>query len=194
MAMPKEPDWDAAEALLVDEGKKAIENFSVGQPAEACSCFAFSVDYCFGDVVICFDTNDNSLLHAKRHEARTLKAWDTALAAERGWENAQYYILRNQLCSHNPHTADFQHPDFASLQLSDWEGYFGNDQLPDKPDPLGHVIVLMHKVVGRLVAAHAFDRLVMSSPFRVGVEFPRDDLGLVVMRLLNWPSHQRARV
>jgi hypothetical protein len=194
MDMLKEPDWDAAEALLIEEGSRAIENFSAKNPAELCSFFAFSVDYCFGDVVICFDTNDNSLLHAKRHEARTLKSWDGALCGERGWENAQYYIQRDRLCSYNPHTADFKYPDFARLHFSDWEGYFGNDQLPEHPAPLGHVIVLMHKVICKLVETRSFDGLAMSSPFRVGVEFPRDDLGLVVMRLLNWPSHQGPRV
>jgi hypothetical protein len=194
MDMLKEPDWDAAESLLVEEGNRAIEDFSAKYAAELCSCFAFSVDYCFGDVVICFDTNDNSLLHAKRHEARALKSWDAALGGERGWENAQYYLQRDRLCSHNPHTADFKYANFAKLHLSDWEGYFGDDQLPERPDSLGHVIVLMHKAVSKLVAARSFDRLVMSSPFRVGVEFPRDDLGLVVMRVLNWPSHQGPRI
>lgn len=189
-----EPDWDAAEALLIEESRRAIENFSAKHGAELCSFFAFSIDYCFGDVAICFDTNDNSLLHAKRHEARILKARDAILGGERGWENAQFYIQRERLCSYNPHTADFTYPDFASLHCSDWEAYFGNDQLPERPDPLGHVIVLMYKVVSKLVAACSFDRLALSSPFRVGVEFPRDDLGLIVMRVLNWPSHQGSRV
>jgi hypothetical protein len=194
MDMLKEPDWDTAETLLIEESSRAILNFSAKHAAEPCSFFAISVDYCFGDVVICFDTNDNSLLHAKRHEAQTVKAWDVALNGEKGWENAQYYIQRDRLCSYNPHTADFKYSDFARLRFSDWEGYFGSDQLPERPDPLGHVIVLTHKVISKLVVAHSFDQLAMSSPFRVGVEFPRDDLGLVVMRLLNWPSHQGPRV
>lgn len=188
------PDWNAAEALLIEEGGRAIESYAAKHAAELCSFFAFSVDYCFGDVVICFDTFDNSLLHAKRNETATLKARDTVLYGETGWENAEYYIHRSRLCSYNPHTADFKYPNFAKLHLSDWEGYFLNDQRPERPDPLGRVIVLMHMVISKLVAARCFDRLVMASPFRAGVEFPRDDLGLVVMKLLNWPSHQGPRV
>jgi hypothetical protein len=52
----------------------------------------------------------------------------------------------------------------------------------------------MHKATSKLVAARSFERLTMASPFRVGVEFPEDDLGLVVMRMLNWPAHQGPRV
>jgi hypothetical protein len=189
-----EPDWNAAEAVLVEKSRSAIEHFATQHPAELCSFVAFSVDYCFGEVVICFDTYDNSLLHAKRYEARTLKTWNGVLCEDRGWENAHYYIQRDRLSSHNPHTADFKYHHFARLHFSEWEAYFGNDQLPESPDPLGHVIVLLHKVISKLVAAHSFDQLKMTSPFRVGAEFPRDDHDLIVMRLLNWPSHQGPRV
>ena len=194
MDILEEPDWNAAEARLIEEGSRAIENFSAMQVTEKCSFFAFSVDYCCGDVAICFDANDNSLLHAKRHEARTLKARDAALGGARGWENALYYIQRDRLCSYNPRTAEFKYPDFATLHFAGWEEYFGSDQLPERPDPFGHVIVLMHKAITKLVATQKFERLAMTSPFRVGVEFPRDSLGLVVMGLLNWPSHQGPRV
>jgi hypothetical protein len=108
--MLKKPDWEAAQTLLVEEGNKAIKNFTAKHAAELCSFFAFSVDYCFGDVVICFDTYDNSLLHAKRNEVQTLKAWDAALSGEKGLENAKNYLLRRKLCSYNPHTAEFKYP------------------------------------------------------------------------------------
>lgn len=191
--MLKEPDWDAAEALLIEEGNRAIENFSAMHAAEPCSFFAFCVDYCFGDVVICFDTYDNSLLHAKRYEVQTLKAWDAAFGGEGSWANAKDQLLRRRLCSYNPHTSEFTFPNFATVHFSDWEGYFLNDQRPEQPDPLGHVIALMHKVVSELVSSRSFDGLALSSPFRIGVEFA-EELGLVVMRLLNWPSHQGPRV
>ena len=191
--MVKEPEWDVAQSLLVQESNRAIESFSVKHPAELCSCFALCVDYCFGDVVICFDTYDNSLLHAKRHEVQTLKAWDAAFAGESSWANAKDHFLRRRLDSYNARTSEFKFPSFAAVHFSDWEGYFLNDERLDQPDPLGQVIVLMHKVVSDLVLFRSFDKLVLSSPFRIGVEFA-EELGLVVMRLLNWPSHQGPRV
>jgi hypothetical protein len=193
MNILKEPNWDAAQALLVEEGNRAIEKFSATHAAELCSFFAFCVDYCFGDVVICFDTYDNDLLHAKRNEYQTLKAWDAAFSGERSGGNAKDQLLRRRLCSHNPHTAEFKYPNFATLNFSDWEPYFLNELHPEHPDPLGHVIALMHNVVNELVSSRSFDRLALSSPFRIGVEFS-EELGLVVMRLLNWPLHRGPRV
>ena len=73
--------------------------------AELCSFFAYSVDYCYGNVVICFDTFDNGLLHAKRHEVHTVKEWDAMLSSQKDWQNARYYLQRDKLAYHNPHTA-----------------------------------------------------------------------------------------
>jgi hypothetical protein len=193
MDMLKEPDWDAAQALLVEEGKRAIGNFSGKHAGELCSFFAFCVDYCYGDVVICFDTYDNGLLHAKRNEVQTLKIWDDAFSGERGAANARSYLLSRRLCTYNPHTANFKYPSFATVHLSDWEEYIMNEQRPEHPDPLGHVIVLMYRVISELVSSRSFEGLALSTPFRIGVEFA-EELGLVVMRLLNWPSHQGPRV
>src|SRR5262245_56232197 len=85
-------------------------------------------------------------------------------------------------------------PTLPGCVSNDWQAYFESDQLPERPDPMGHVIVLIHKAISKLTASGCFDRLMMSSPFRVGAEFPRDKLGLVVMRLLNWPPHHGPRV
>ncbi len=191
--MLKEPDWDAVQAQLVEMGKKALDNFSAKHGTELCSFFAFSVDYCFGDVVICFDTYDNSLLHAKRNEAQTLKAWDAAFVAERDVENAKDYLLRRTLCCHNPHTSKFKYPSFATVHFPDWEEFFLNEQRPEYPEALGYVIVLMYRVVRQLFLSRSFEQLTISSPFRIGVEFP-EELGLVVMKLLNWPAHKGPRI
>jgi hypothetical protein len=191
--MLKEPDWRAAQALLVEESKRAIENFSARHATELCSFFAFCVDYCFGDVVICFDTYDNSLLHAKRNELQTLKTWDNAFSNGRGVETAKSYLFSRKLCSYNTLTAEFKYPSIAKVHFPDWEAYFLNEQRPEHPDPLGYVIVLMHRVISELASSRSFDGLALSSPFRIGAEFA-EELGLVVMRLLNWPSHQGPRV
>lgn len=193
MALPNEPDWKSAEALIVTESTKAIEVFSRASYNAPCSCFALSVDYSFGDITICFDTYANTVLHARRHEARTVKGWDSVFAVPKAWEDALYYIRRDRLTSHNPHTADFSYPNFAKIHIADWEPFFMEEQEGERPDPLGHVIVLFHKIVNALVSTSSFDALMKSSPFRIAVEFPSDDLGLVVMRLLNWPSNEMVR-
>ena len=193
MGIPDEPDWSAAESLLVETGWRAVESFSREHGDEVCSFFAFSLDYCYGDVVICFDEEKNSLRHAKRHEARALRDRDAMLGTERRWEDARYYLEQDRLCTYNPYTAEFKYPDFARLRFPEWEDYFLSEDLPEGPDPEGHVIVLMHRVTRRMVAAGVFDRLRMSSPFRIGAEFPETGPGLVVMGLLNWPSSTEHR-
>lgn len=194
MNAPRAPDWDAAESVLLEECRKAVDDFSMKHRDEICAFFALSIDYSFGDVSICFDTLDNSLLHAKRHQQRTLKTWDAAFAGPRGWQRAKQYIERNKLCGYGQHTAEFKYPSFATMHLSDWEEYFGSERLSEHPDPVGHVIVLVHRVVNKLVSFNSFTKLAMSSPFRVGVEFPRDEFGLVIMQLLHWPPHEGPRV
>jgi hypothetical protein len=191
--MLTQPDWDAAKAVLVEAGKCAIASFASKYGGELCSFFAFSIDYCYGDVVLCFDTLNNSLLHAKRNEVQRVKTWNATFSSETGWEGAKYQLLQHKLTEYNPDTANFAFPDFATVHFSDWEGFFLSDQRPEHPDPMGYVIVLMQRVISELVLCASFDGLVMSSPFRMGVEFP-EELGLVVMRFLNWPPHQGPRV
>jgi hypothetical protein len=183
----KEPNWTTDTAAVVEEGRRAVAAFSTDCPLEVCSSFAFSVDYCFGSVTICFDTLENNLAKAKRHEDQTLESLDAIFLSENGWENAPYYLQRQRICTFNPHTANFRYPTFAKLHFPEWEGYFLHDQRPEHPDPLGRVIVLFYRAIRELVSTGTFDRLAMSSPFRVGVEFP-EDFGLVVLRVLNWPN------
>lgn len=194
MGRLKMPDWKAAQASLVAEATKAINSFVRSHPDEISSLFCFSFDHCYGDVVICVDSIDNDILHAKRHEVQILKSWNDLLSAESAWENAVYYIRRSRLVTHNPHSAEFKYPELATIHFLDWEKFFGSDEMRGKADPIGHVIVLMQRVIESMVSSQSFDSLRMSSPFRVGVEFPTDDLGLVVMRILNWPSHRGPRV
>jgi hypothetical protein len=61
---------------------------------------------------------------------------------------------------------------------------------------MGHIIVLMHKVINEIASAPIFSGFPMASPFRFGIEFPSDsaNLGLVVMRIVNWPPHEGPRV
>ncbi len=194
MSMLNEPDWHAAESVLINEAKKTIEDYVSNYGNEVCSFFAFSTDYCFGDVAICFDTLDNSLLYAKRHDRHVLKTRASVFQTPNGWLTARDVLLHSKLCTYNPQTADFKYATFASLRLPDWEDFFCSGELPEQPDPVGNVIVVLHNVIEELIAFHSFDALRMSAPFRVGIEFPRDDFGLVVMRLLNWPSHEGPRV
>jgi hypothetical protein len=183
-ALP-EPDWIQAKNTLLEESRKTIHSFAKHHASEVCSFFAFSADYCFGNVAICIDTHENSLVHAKRDVVRILKDRDSMLNDESGWQNAKYCLQRESLRTHGAHTANFKYAQLSLIHFSDWEPYFLSDQHSDQIDPIGHVIVFMNNTIHELVSAGIFDRLQMSSPFRIGAEFP-EDLGLIVMRLLRW--------
>lgn len=186
-----EPDWRALEARIINEATAVIERFAKQHPVEVCSCFAFAVDCCYGDVVLCIDSFENSLAKAKALQRATLKHWDSYLGSERGWQNAEYEITSKKLYEYNPYPVDeFKYGSISILHFDDWETYFlCEERNDDEPDPIGHVIVLMHNVVDRLTSLGVFEQLKLSAPFRVGVHFA--DISqeeFIVMRILNWPD------
>lgn len=192
-----EPDWQAAEDRIVVETTSAIERFAREHPNEVCSCLAFAVDCCYGDVVLCFDTLQNSLAQAKRHQREVLKDWELNLGKEHGWEEAEYYLTRththNRIVEYTPYPVDdFKYGSVSILHFDDWDEYFGSTERDDQErNPIGHVIVLMHNVVNRLVSSGVFEQLALSSPFRVGVDFIEvKEPGIIVMRILNWPDER----
>lgn len=183
--MLQEPNWELVRERIVTEGRIAINSFAQAYPSQLCCCFALAIDHCFGNLSICFDTPDNSLLHAKINSAQILQSRNAMLASENGWENAAYFLTRDTICCKNNHTANFKFPTFACIHFSDWEEYFLSEELPDNPDPLGRLIVALYKAISDLVATHAFDAIKRTSQFRVGVEFPQD-LGFVLLNVLDW--------
>ena len=69
------PNWKQSEEILFEKGKEAILRFADEHRDEVCSFFAIYSNFCYGDVAFMFDTLDNSLLQAKRHEAHLVKRW-----------------------------------------------------------------------------------------------------------------------
>ncbi len=192
--MLTEENWDCAEYTIFEESKKAIMRFAESETSDPCSFFALSSDYVFGDITICFDTYNNSLLHAKRHDARVFTTRANAFASANSWTNARHYLQRDSIGTFPPHTSEFTFPEFATIHLPDWESHFAIDFGPENPDPIGHVIIVLHNAICRLMNAGSFECLAMSSPFYVGIEFPTVDRGITVLKILNWPPHQGTRV
>ena len=183
-----EPDWQAAQARIIDGVTDSINRFAQENGDEICSFFALSVDYCFGEVFVCVDTLTNSILQARRHEARVFKARQAILATSNGWENAAYYLNRERLCTYTPDTANFAFPNITKINIDGWEEYFASDDLPDHHDPAERVFVVMHSIISSITSNGVVDQLNLSSPFQLGIEFPGDKLGLVVMKIVNWPT------
>src|SRR5262249_18291711 len=201
-----EPNWNHAQDVVVTKSQEAIARFATEHPKELCSFFALGVDYLSGDMAIDFDTLENSLTQAKRHQRQVVKDWSAtfgppnreaaALLAmagakePRAWEEPRHYFEResSKIIDHSPSAGYFKYQNFARVEFPEWEQYFSSDDVPDKPDPERHVILLLYRALEKLVESNAFAKLSMASPFRVGFELADDNLGLVVTRILNWPS------
>jgi len=185
---PREPDWSVASTRLVLACDEAVGRFAKEHPDACCSFLAMAVGSCFGEVVIAFDTLANGLARARRHEAMVVRSRNRTLATEFGWRNAGYHLNRSLIVSHAPSTAEFAHPDFGRTHFADWEPYFLDRGRPGEADPTGKVAMLLQGVANAVVERGLLRRLNLSSPFYVGGEFAREDLGLVVLRATNWPS------
>ncbi|AMV37564.1 hypothetical protein [Planctomyces sp. SH-PL62] len=187
-ATPHEPDWAIASTKLVLACDEAIGRFAREHPDACCSFLALAVGSCFGEVVIAFDTLANGLARAKRHESLVVRTRNRTLATEFGWRNVGFHLNRSLIVSHAPSAAEFAYPDFARMHFADWEPYFLDRDRPAEDDPTGKVAVLLQGVANSIVDRGLLRRLNLASPFYVGAEFAREDLGLVVLRATNWPS------
>lgn len=79
----------------------------------------------------------------------------------------------------------FKHRCYKLLSFPNWEEHFSS--ISEEEDQSGHVLVMFMDVIHQLVALDAFQPMLLSSPFCVGVEFMDDDLGMVVVDIRNWP-------
>ncbi|OJW20693.1 MAG: hypothetical protein BGO49_03710 [Planctomycetales bacterium 71-10] len=188
LAIPPEPDWSAASARLLVACEAAVDRFAKEHPAECCSFLAFAVGECFGEVVLAFDTLANGMARARRHEAMAVRTRTRTLSAEYGWRNAGFHLNRTPIAAHAPSTSEFAFADFARVHFPDWEPYFLEHRRPGEPDPTGKVAMLLQGVANSVVQRGRLSRLNLASPCYVGGEFARDDLGLVVLRAVNWPA------
>jgi hypothetical protein len=104
--------------------------------------------------------------------------------------NARYHwsVPSKRIVDHTPHAGEFWKPDFAQINLPDWEDFFQRDDADEAVDSQGHVIVLFWRVLTRLVDINAFQTVNMAPLFRLGFQFNDDDMGLVVSHILRWPD------
>ena len=186
--IPREPDWSAAAARLIHECDEAVERFAREHPQEQCSFLALAVGGCFGEVVLAFDTPANALSRARRHEAMVARTRTRTMTVDFGWRNVAYHLNRSLIVDHAPSTAEFAYPAFARVNFADWEPYFLHRDHPPGADPTGKVAVMLQVVANAIVERGLLRRLDLASPFYIGAEFAREELGLVILRAANWPA------
>jgi hypothetical protein len=180
-----QPDWISAEALLFDQSMGVIRQFAMSHPSELFSTFAFAVDSEYAGVALNFDTLENSLSEAQRHERHEIEHRNRLFGSDRSWENARYFV------SHHTNRIDdcnlrgpFKYELVAFVELAAWEKYFNGSE--DCPEMDGRIIASLWRVVDRLVSSKAFDGLRLANCFRIAFSF--HDNEMIVLRVLNWPA------
>ena len=184
-------DWQTIEDRLFEESQTTIVQFALEHPDVICSFFAYGVDLDAGYFLPSFDTPENSIRQAQRQEAWAIQSRNQMLNQDWSWRYASNTIKVPRLVGHSPGIDSFAYHMYAELYFSELVQLRENANYPSKNNEIendyvdGNVYILLWKVVERLIASHAFDRLSLATPFLIGSEFHEDELR--VLRILNWP-------
>lgn len=192
----KEPDFHADEQRLLDETLRAIREFAGQHAEELFSYFAFDCNADYGEVLLCLDTEDNSIAQAKKHEAYVTErrheklAYDDEHSLKWAIDTVQNPIS-GPVLPFNNNPGDFRYQGFAEVSfLDEWEDFVLDDDYPGEFEESGRdyleckATVMFSRVIDALVDQCAFDCLRRTSPFYVGFAFHEGPQ--VVVRLLNW--------
>lgn len=184
--------WQAIEQAFYDKAKEVIEEFAKEHPGMLCSFFACFADPFSGTFAFSFDTPENAAHEAMKHELMILRRKQTTyeqLGSTDAWRYARSSV--NLPLESYPHTSDFfQYASYAKLEFN-WFEIANSHAYPQREEGQddyleGQIRWMICHAMDRLVADHIFERLTMTSPFRLGYEFHEE--GLTVLRLLNWPA------
>lgn len=185
-------DWQVIEDRLFEESRTTIVRFASEHPDTICSFFAYDVDLDAGYFLPSFDTPENAIHQAQRQEAWAIQTRNQMLNQAWSWRYASNPIKVPHVVSSSPDVGYFAYHMYAELHFPELIQLRENADYPPKNNPIendyveGNVYILLWKVVERLIASHAFDRLSLASPFLIGYEFHEDEL--FVLRILNWPT------
>jgi hypothetical protein len=170
---------------LLQESAVAIQEFAAVHP-ETISFLAYGVNYYEGWISLNLDTATNSVKQARRRVSRIRLTHQDLLQRSDNWRDARYYLNRDRMSGVCMEIGDFQHYLSREWRFEHWADYFAD--LPEQEDGSGHFLILFLEVIRGLTKRKAFQNLTVSSPFFLGVQFIDDDLGMVIMDILNWPD------
>lgn len=190
----KTTDFKKQEDELYDFSFNALREIGSGIRDEL-SYFAFDCNPEYGEVLLCLDTIQNSIITAKNTEnyiteKRKENSYDSP-AFKLAWA---IHNLGNNLIGwvlpFGNNTGDFSHQGFAEYHFEDWEDFSLSDSYPgefekSEEDYLACIsTILLSNVIDRLISNNAFSELKICKPFYCGVAL-HDNIQNVV-RIINW--------
>ncbi len=192
------PDWQIVEQRLFEKAKEAVEQFAREHPETMCSFFACAADPLSGEFAFCLDTPENATHEAIKHELVVQQhrqaVWKQAGHAS-AWRYARSY-LNQSVIDYASHASLFHYAFFTTLSFN-WIAFTDSKNYPAQEEGQDHYLegqtmLVLWKAIERLVAENVFLHLHMTSPFRVGYQFPEESL--VVLHLLNWSTARGSRL
>ncbi|MBS0266438.1 MAG: hypothetical protein JSS02_31190 [Planctomycetes bacterium] len=193
--MLQEPDWSHSKNRIIEHAHAAVVDFADQHPDVECSAFALAADFLYGDLFICFDTIENSLREARRHALDSATELSRVVRGEIVRNSLVDVIKKNNVRMHCSSSSEFAFPRYRLLHFTEWEAFFGDDDLPEEYDCNEPVIRLLVDAYDKLLDSRVFNRLKLSSPFYLCLD-SAGELKLSVIHILNWPmnSESNARV
>ena len=188
--MPDIP-WPDYYDRLVQETKKAIEQFAHEHPNETVSYFAYYAQPASGRVSLFFDTPENSLQSVKAAEKR----WSESVRGRR-LESPVFHagayttMVRNSALPFSTDTSRFKFRGYAHIDFPDWEEITEREDYPEPPEVPGQTDYLsgwaakfMWCAIHELAEDGTFEKLDLASPTMLG--FDIDEGSQIIVRLMN---------
>jgi hypothetical protein len=187
-------DWTSVGQRIYTDTVSAFSQFATRHPGESCSHVCYQCDPHNGFVLLGFDTIANSLQVAKRRQEECLPHIREMLnTAPWQQEDAHRFLKSRSLMPMNLSSVDLAFQEEVIWEFPEWVNFASTDEYEarSRPDDFDRdylratLALCLWRVVERLDAERAFDRLPMARPCMVSYQ-DHDDVS-VVLRVLNWP-------
>lgn len=170
----------------------------IGSSSKDCfSYFAFDCNPDYGEILLCLDTEENSLVTAKKREN-----YITSDRKKISYDSPSYQLewaihnigndLVGRVLPFGNNTGDFSHQGFTELYFENWENFSLSEECPDEFEESNESYlscisaILLSNVIDRLISTNAFEPINTNSPFYCGIGF--HESGQKVVRIINWEA------
>ena len=187
------PDWKAAQELIIEEAKAAIDDFTEGQADELVSYFGFDANPSYGSVLISIDTLDNSLRVAKESNKQFLKTWRTK--AKSTWHSHTLrWFSKGWAGPLSTEFGSFSFMGYREMEFPEWQEYLEAAE-PDEENPRAdspdayleaQVSRVLFQSLDALVKSKAFKNLRLAEMSAAG--FVTHDSTPITTHVLRWPD------
>jgi hypothetical protein len=194
--MIKSPNWQEIEDKLFEYSQKAIQVMVEEHSGVLLSFFAYYAEPIQGYFQFHFDTPQNAIRGAIRHEQDVVKRREKMLQREGMWLSAHYYIDIPRLVAYNYDVGYFRYQEMLEVRFDEWLTFADSNDYPEPKHPddddylEGNTRLVLWRVTERLIHSNAFAPLHLSSPFHIGYQFHETEL--ITLRFLNWPQEDVA--